>query len=149
MVMNIRPILVATLALACNPEEEEEDPAEQACEHAAEAGTAVTAAATREEDASAALEPGEDPVTVTLVEGAEGWLSITSEEDQAGILFAATADVVTALYLDDSENDVLAEAAANASCADDIPEHWDLDRESGTWHLKLGPAVHPRTGATG
>jgi hypothetical protein len=117
-----------------------EDPEAHACEHAAEAGATVAAAATREDDAGASISPGDEPYTVTLTGGA-GWLSIPTDVDTAALLFLGTADVVTGLYLDDGTEDLLPTGAPNETCPDDIPEHFDLDLEPGTWHLELGPSA--------
>jgi hypothetical protein len=119
----------------------EEDPAEHACEHASESGMAVTAGATPETATAIAVE--DEPYTVTLVDGKGGkigFLEVESTEDQAALLFAGTADVVTSLWFDGKET-MLPTAAPNEFCSGEIPEHWDLDLEPGTWTIGLGPAA--------
>lgn len=131
--------MIPMLALACaKVEEEPEDLAAHACEHAAEAGLAVTAGATRED--AAPIAPAEEPYAVALADGA-GWLSIAVDSPMDALLFLGTADVVNGLYLDDGAEDALAVGAPNELCPDEIPEHFDLELDPGTWHLELGPSA--------
>ena len=129
--------------VGCVPTEgDEEDPGEHACEHVTEAGAAVTAAATREESGDAAIDISEEPYTIALVSGEEGWISIdVSGAEEPSLLFIDTADVVTGLFHNDEEDDELSAGSPNEFCVDDIPEHFDLDLHEGTWHLRLGPAA--------
>ena len=134
--------MLAALALslfACSTAEEVEDPSAHACEHVAEAGTAVTAGA---DPASAgAIAIGEEPFTVTLVDGAAGYVSIAITEDTPALLFMGTADVAASLWHGETEEG-LPEPSPNDLCEDDIPEHYDLDfHEAGTYYLELGPAA--------
>lgn len=138
-------LLLSLLAVACGDPKDDtataEDPATHACEQAGNAGTAITAGATREEDASAVLEVGEDPFTVTLVDGATGWVRLDVPEPASLLLFAGTADVVMDLTHEDTAEGLPTPAPVEG-CPDEVPEHFDLDlHEAGTWHLALGPAV--------
>jgi len=125
--------------LACTPKEEVEDPEAHACEHVAEAGTAVTAGA---DPASAgAISVGEEPYTVTLVDGAAGYVSIAIDGDTPALLFMGVADVAATLW-HETEEEGLPAPAPNDLCPTDIPEHYDLDfHEAGTYYLELGPAA--------
>ena len=131
-------LLVSTL-FGCASEEAVEDPEAHACEHVTEAGTAVTAAA---DTASApGISVGEEPYTVALVDGAAGYVSIEISEDTPALLFLGTAGVASNLWHGDEEEG-LPEGAPSEACADDIPEHFDLDfHEAGTYYLELGPAA--------
>ncbi len=141
-----RPGLTASLLLAlvaCADKGDSgaaaEDPMEHACEHAAELGAAVTAGADR---ASAPVfSISEEPSTVTLVSGATGYLKVEVTGDTAALLFAGTADVVTGLSEGETPA-ILPTGAPNERCADDIPEHFDLDfHEAGSWYIEVGPAA--------
>jgi hypothetical protein len=139
---NLIPLIALTFLLtACPTAEEGEDPGVHACEQIPEAGTAITAAADRDSDDTAALSLQDTPWDVALTSGEEGWLSITVDADQGALMFVDTADVVTGLFHDDEDVDELSEAAPNGNCESDIPEHWHLDLHEGTWHLQLGPAA--------
>lgn len=133
-------LTVLTLALlGCSSGEEAEDPEVHACEHVGEAGTAVTAGA---DTASApAIAVGQEPYTVTLVDGAAGYVSVEVTEDTPALLFVGTADVAANLWHGDEEEG-LPEPSPNELCAEDIPEHFDLDfHEAGTYYLTFGPAA--------
>jgi hypothetical protein len=138
-------IPAALAASACGDDHDHdaagEDPAEHACEHAGHAGTAITAAATAAE--APLISVGEEPYTVTLVEGAESFVAIQAPLE--ALLFAAPASIVTGLYEGESgTNDLLAQPAPNEFCASDIPEHWDLDLEGNSKYvLRLAPAAVP------
>ncbi len=130
-------LVLTSLLLACAAEEESIE--EHACEHATEAGGALTAGATREDAPELPLDG--EPYTVTLVDGASGFLAVPVTGDTAALLFAGTADVVTGFYEGDTAV-TLPEAAPIEDCADDIPAHYDLDfHEAGTWYLEVGPAA--------
>lgn len=132
----MRTLLPLLLLAACTAEAE--DPALHACEQIAEAGTALTAGA--DVDSGPALDIADEPYTVTLTQGQVGYLTIESAEDTAALLFVNPADVVSGL-LDPTGAEVLPAPAPNEDCPDDIPEHFDLDLEPGTWTLALGPAA--------
>lgn len=147
----IRSSSLLLVLAACSGGEEVEDPDTHACEARGDAGTAVTAAA---DAASApAIEVGEVPYTVTLVDGAAGFLAVEVAEDTAALLFAGDADVVSSLLLDGADQ-TLPTPAPNELCPDDIPEHFDLDLTPGTWNVGVGPAgltevwlmLHPAEG---
>lgn len=135
------PLSLALLTLAaCNSgKEEEEDPLAHACEVITDAGTAITAGA---DIASApGIQIGDVPYTVTLVDGAAGYVSVNVSEDTPAILFMGTADVAQALYQDGTDAG-LPEGAPDDLCAEDVPEHFDLDlHTAGTWTIELGPAA--------
>lgn len=125
--------------VACGPTETTEDPAEHACEHRAEAGTAITAGP--DVDSGAAITIGEEPYTVTLPDQAAGFVSVEVTGDTPVLLFLGTADVAAELYHDGTAEG-LPEPGPVDQCADDIPEHYDLDlHEAGTYTLELGPAA--------
>ena len=135
-------LLPALFALtACTPADEVEDPEAHACEHVTEGGTAITAGA---DTASApGISVGDEPYVVTLVDSAAGYLSIEIAEDTAALLFLGTANVAATLWHGE-EDEGLPEPAPNERCAEDIPEHFDLDfHEAGTYYLELGPAAVP------
>lgn len=131
-------ILLLSL-FACGPAETTEDPTEHACEHRTEAGTAVTAGA---DVATAASIPiSEEPYTVTLTDGAPGFVAVDVPGDTAALLFLGTADVAAELYQDGTAVG-LPEPGPVDLCATDIPEHFDLDfHEAGTWTIELGPSA--------
>jgi hypothetical protein len=130
-------LALALAALTACDKEIGEDPAEHACEHVNQTDASITA--TAEGESAPAL--GEDEATrVTLTDGAAGYVSITVEADEALLLFADTADVVTGLW-DTSDADILPEGGPNELCPEDIPEHFDLDLSAGTYLLELGPAA--------
>ena len=131
------PLALTLAALTACGKETAEDPAQHACEHVTEADATLPAAA----DGESAPALGEDVATVvTLTDGAAGYVSITVEADEALLLFADTADVVTGLW-DPSDADILPEGGPNELCAEDLPEHFDLDLTAGTYLLELGPAA--------
>ena len=136
-----RPLTLAlTLAAltACG-KETAEDPAQHACDNAGVVG--ATAAAVAEGESPAVL--GEDqPTLYALTDGVPGYVMLIIEADEALLLFADTADVVTGLW-DDSDADILPEGGPNELCPEDIPEHFDLDLSAGTYLLELGPAAVP------
>jgi hypothetical protein len=117
-----------------------EDPAEHACEHVEDMGTPLTAATDRA--SASVLAVAEEPYAITLPTSAPGFVKI--EAPLEGLLFVGTADVVTGLFRDASTTSEPLEAAPNEFCADDIPEHFDLDLDSGSLTVQLGPsAVSP------
>ncbi len=134
--MRVAALSVLMTLVACK-KEEGEDPLLHACENIAEPGKAVDAAADRAD--APAVSVSEEPFTVTLVDGSVGFVAVEVTEDTPAILFAGTADVVTALWHDDAE-ETLPTPAPNDDCPDDIPEHFDLDLHVGTWNIGVGPA---------
>ncbi len=137
------PLLMAA-ALACSSEEdsndeEAEDPGEHACEAVGEPGTAVDAAATRED--APLLEPHDSPFTVTLPEaevGYKGYVTLGGPADL--LLFVDSEAVATGLYEGDSSEDLLPSPAPNEDCPEALPEHFDLELEEGGYILELGPS---------
>ncbi|MCK6524949.1 hypothetical protein L6R49_26395 [Myxococcota bacterium] len=131
------PWLAALAALTACGKESAEDPAEHACENVGAADATLTATA----DTATAPALAEDVATVvTLAEGGVGYVSITLEAEEALLLWTGTADVVTGLW-DTSGADILPEGGPNELCAEDIPEHFDLDLGAGTYVLELGPSA--------
>jgi len=116
-----------------------EDPAEHACEHRSEPGTSLSAAADRA--AAPVIAVNEEPYTVGLPSGAPGYLKISAP--LAGLLFIGTADVVTGLFRNDETTSQPLESSPNEFCATEIPEHYDLDLDSGNLTLQLGPSAVP------
>lgn len=130
-------LVIASLC-ACNGEEKEgeEGPEDHACEHRGEVG--ATLVSTADPASAPSLAIGE-PATVTLVSGETGRVLVEVAEDTPALLFAGTADVVTALVHDGTDVD-LPTGAPNEVCPDDIPEHFDLDLAPGSWQIGVGPA---------
>lgn len=132
-------ILSALTAVGCGDEAEHEDPAEHACEHVGEAGTAVTAAADRM--SAPAITISEEPYTVTLPAGVAGFVKVTVTEDTPVLLFAKTAAVVTGLFRGETAL-TLPAGAPNEFCATEIPEHFDLDLDTpGDYFIQVGPSA--------
>ena len=137
MKFSLAALPLSLLLFAC-PTTEEEDPGEHACERVADAGTAVTASA----DAATApvLVAAEDPYTVTLVDGAAGYVLLDAGDAEDVLLFLDTADVVVGLQDADGNDLGLGTGAPNEFCGDDIPEHYELEPAGGEF-LVLGPAA--------
>lgn len=131
-------ILLLTLLFACGGEEAE-DPADHACEHVTEAGEAITASETMDDVPE--LEESEEPYTITLVDGAAGYVGIHAHGDEGLLLFTDTADVIMALYDADGVDAGLPTPSAVEACAEDLPEHYHLGLTEGEWTLELGPAA--------
>jgi hypothetical protein len=129
------PLLTACGDGESSDEHEGEDPAEHACEHASEEGSSVVASETPED--APLLELGDEPYTVTLTPGAEGYVKLAAPAE--ALLFAGTSDVVSELTFEGS--DILPEGSPNEFCEAEIPEHFDLDLdEPGDYVLRLGPS---------
>jgi hypothetical protein len=135
--IRLSSLLLSSMLVACTGGEEEESPEAHACEVVGDAGAAVIAAEDRA--AAPAIEVGEAPYTVTLVSGAAAYVAVEVTEETEALLFAGEADIVTSLFLDDVEQ-TLPAPAPNELCAEDIPEHFDLDLTPGTWNIGVGPA---------
>ncbi len=131
--------LFASLFAYTGAAPEAEDPAAHACENVdTQEGTLVTGASTAE---APELPMDGAPYTATPIDGAPGHLAISVTEDTAALLFLVLADVAGSLWNGDEEVG-LPEPAPNELCADDIPEHFDLDvHTAGTWTLSRGPAA--------
>lgn len=136
----MRALLPSLFLVACadGAEPEGESPEEHACERRAEEGVAVVPGATL--DAGTAIVPGDEPYSVALEVTAPGFLAVVSEEDQAALLFLGDAYVLTGIWFD-GEEQVLPAGEPNPVCPNDVPEHYDLDLEPGTWTLQVGPAA--------
>jgi len=148
MFQRFLPVTTLVLSLSffgCDGDEhddtdDEYDPAAHACEHVDEAGTAITAGATMDATAPEIDLSGEGIYTITLVDSAAGYVRLESDEDHEIIFFLDTADVVQTAYLDGTEV-TLPATSPNSECSDDLPDHFHLDAEPGTWHIELGPAA--------
>lgn len=129
-------LLFACSAVACGGQS---DPAVEICDALSAAGTAITAAETRE--AAPALTVGDTAFEVSLPVQKTSWLKITAAGDTP-VLFAASAkEVVNGLYFGDQQK-TLGEGAPLAECADRAPEHFDLDLDTaGDWFIELAPAA--------
>jgi hypothetical protein len=117
----------------------EEDPGEHACEHVAQAGSSLQAAADPADAPELAL--GEEPVTVALPEegaGFHGYVKLRGPVD--ALLFSTEEAVVSSLTRVGASSDLLPEAAPNELCGDTVPEHFDLELEDADYILELGPA---------
>lgn len=124
--------------LAHEEHEEEEDPGEHACEAVEEGGAMALEGATDRADAPL-LEQGEQAYEVSL--GADAPRYVRVHGPGEGLLYAATADVVTGLYDEDETENLLPEAEPNEFCESDIPEHFDLDLEAGDYYIELSPSA--------
>lgn len=117
------------------PHPEEEDPSHHACEHVSESGRAVIASSTIEDAPN--LQISDEPNTVELTPGEVGYVGLAASGD--ALLFLSASDVVTGLFAGGEALDV-PEPAPSEACADDIPEHFDLELEgAGPYVLRLGP----------
>jgi hypothetical protein len=132
-------LAICLVVLGCNVMEPELLP-EHACEHVSVAGTAIDAAASPEDDGSALLEATAEPYTVTLVDGAPGFVRIEVTESTGAVLFVGAEAVVQGLTYCDCAVP-LADPAPNGYCAELIPEHYHLELWPGVFHLELGPAT--------
>ena len=135
-------VLVAWSALGCGSDDEpaqtEHDPGEHACEHVSEPGTVVTASADRA--AAPEIARADEPYTVMLASGQPSFVKVTGGED--ALLFTKATGVVTGLFFEQETTNQLTSAEPNASCPNDIPEHFDLELDaSGSWYVQLGPSV--------
>ena len=132
-----------SLALAgCGGDDEhargEEDPAQHACEHVNESGMPIVAGTDRATGPTIAV--SEEPYTLTVVAGAEAWLSIQGGID--ALLFTKETGVVTGLFHEQATDSALGAPEPNERCPAELPEHFDLElEEAGTWHLKIGPVA--------
>lgn len=123
---------------ACAPKEPVEDPADHACEHV---GASEATLPSGDTTGNAVVLPMDgEPYTAELRDSVPGYLSIQIEKATEAVLFAGTADVVLALF-HGTEAIPLPEPAPVEACDADIPEHFDLDFEIGTWYLQVGPAA--------
>lgn len=126
---------------ACGGDEEApaaEDPAEHACEHVNETGTAVTATDAR---ASAPpIEPSDTPYTVTLVPAKPSFLTITGGID--ALLFTRAPGVVSGVFHEQDTTNLAAAPVPNEKCPSEIPEHFDLALDQGgSYYVELAPAA--------
>lgn len=147
--MKIERPWIAVLALAgalmgCGSEDDEEegrpDPAELACEEIDEVGETIEAPTTRD-DRAPEIELSGEPQTVTLSETEPTYVRIEIAEDTAAILLLGTEDAVAGLYHGDEEEELVS-AGPVEHCAEDIPEHFDVDfHEAGTYYLELAPSA--------
>ncbi len=136
------PFAALLLVAACAEDEDAHDPAAEACEAAEAAGTSLLAAATLAEAAAATITASETAWSVVLADEGGGVFSgfLSVEGSGEMLLFADTADVVTSMILDGTDEG-LPEPAANEDCPDLLPEHWDLELTDLSLELQLGPAA--------
>ncbi|MFW5926281.1 MAG: hypothetical protein ACOCV4_08955 [Myxococcota bacterium] len=122
-------------------EEHEEDPAEHACEEAAEAGAPLTAGA--DMAGAPTVQIGDEPYLVQLPAGSSGFVKLeTDAPGEEVILFFQTTDVLAEVYDAAGEPLGIPSAGPNAQCPEDLPEHFDVDlTEAGTYFLELGPTA--------
>lgn len=128
-------VLVTVAVLGCNVMEPE-GLGEHACEHVDMEGTAVDAVSLPDDDASALIEVTGEPYTVSLPDGTPGYVRIVLLEQTDVVLFVGEAGVVTSLMECDCP-EPMPEPLPNGFCSDDIPEHYHLHLDPGTWHLEL------------
>lgn len=138
--MSVCAILMGGCGSDDDPAPTGEDPAEHACEHVADAGTAVTAGADRA--GAPVIAPSDEPYTVTVLAGAPTFVRIDGGID--ALLFTQSAGVVLGLYHEQDTTSVLPAPEPNAACPTEIPEHFDLALDaSGAWFVELAPAATP------
>ncbi len=135
-----KPLVAAALIslLGCNVMEPE-DLGEHACEHVDLTGTEIVAALSRDLDDSAKVEISGEPYTVALPDGAPGYVRIELLEAIDAVLFVGASGVVGSLTECDCP-EPLPEPSPNGYCSEDIPEHYHLHLDPGTWHLELSSA---------
>lgn len=133
-------LLIFSIGLAaCDDDLEVHDPAEHACEHAELEGERLTAAANRDATAPP-VELGE-PATIALPDGASGWVRFEVDHPGGILAFARDANVLTAFYLGDDEEELIS-AGPNEACSEDLREHFHLTvEEAGSFYLRLGPTA--------
>lgn len=135
-------LTAAVASSACGGDDAHEpaDPAQLACDETDEAGTEIAASTARDETAPE-IEIGAEPYAVALSASDRTYVRIEADEDTEAILLLGAEHVVTALYHEDAEEEI-ASAGANASCPDEIPEHYDLElHEPGTYFIELAPSA--------
>jgi hypothetical protein len=119
-----------------------DDPAVLACAERDEAGESLTASSAPDESAPA-LEIDGEPRTVALPDGEAGYVRVEIGEDTFALLLLEAENVVTGLYHGDEEEELISAGPVDP-CADDIPEHFDVDfHEAGTYYVRLGPSALP------
>jgi hypothetical protein len=146
MRIELRWMAALTIAMAlagCGDDTQESavaDPAELACDEVDEAGDSIEASSQRD-DSAPEIELGGEPYTVTLSDTEPTYVRVEITEDTAALLLLGTEDAVAALYHEDEEED-LESAGPAEHCADDIPEHFDIDfHEAGTYYVELAPSA--------
>jgi hypothetical protein len=137
-------VVAAVAALTgCGDDPEEAaapDPAELACDEVDEAGESIEGSTERDESAPE-IELGGEPYTVALSGSEPTYVRVEVSEDTPALLLLGTEDAVAALYHEDDEEELLSAGPAE-HCADEIPEHFDVDfHESGTYYLELAPSA--------
>jgi hypothetical protein len=137
-------VLAVVAALAgCGDDEEEAavpDPAELACEEVDEAGESIEASTERDESAPE-IELGGEPFAVALSDTEPTYVRVDITEDTPALLLLGTEDAVAALYHEDDEEELVS-AGPVEQCADEIPEHFDIDfHEAGTYYIELAPSA--------
>lgn len=116
------------------------DPAELACEETAEEGTSLEAGSARD-DSAPEIELGGEPYTVTVSDTAPTYVRVEIADHAVALLLVDAEDAVTALYHGDEEEELVSGGPVEA-CADDIPEHFDIDfHEAGTYYIELSPSA--------
>jgi hypothetical protein len=130
-------MLLGSLVAACGGEEA--DPAAEICAAVSQAGTMITATATR--SMAPTIAAAETPYTVTLPAMQRSYVKIVNSGDTAYLLATKTANVIDKLYFEGAE-EALAAPAALSECPADVPEHFDLDLEmAGSYELELAPSA--------
>jgi hypothetical protein len=134
---------VVAALVGCGDDEEEAtvpDPAELACDEVDEAGEHIEAS-TERDDSAPEIELGGEPYTVALSDTEPTYVRIEISEDTPALLLLGTEDAVAALYHEDDEEELVSAGPAE-QCADEIPEHFDIDfHEAGTYYVELAPSA--------
>jgi hypothetical protein len=137
----ITALAVASVLVGCGDDDGDvPDPTAAACDEIDEAGDRIEAATARDDDAPR-IELGGEPFTVALSDVEPTYVRIDIAEESAAVLLLGAEDAVSALYHGDEEEE-LVPAGPVEHCADDIPEHFDVDfHEAGTYFLELAPSA--------
>jgi hypothetical protein len=136
-------LFVVAALVGCSDDEEEAtvpDPAELACDEVDEVGEGIDASTARDVN-TPEIELGGEPYTVALSDTEPTYVRVEISEDTPALLLLGTEDTVAALYHEDDEEELVS-AGPVEQCADEIPEHFDVDfHEAGTYYIELAPSA--------
>jgi hypothetical protein len=137
-------LLIVPLGISCSDDQDhpetEVDPEAVICDHWDEARTAVDAGATT--DDAPVLVPGDEPYQISLPAAGSGYRGFVTIQGPADVLlFMGQAAVASGLTSAGEDADQLPAPVPNEHCANDIPEHFDLELSEGDFHLELGPST--------
>lgn len=118
----------------------EEDPAEHACEHAVEAGTAITAAIDGSVGPDVSTTHTRYDVTLGAVEGGNGGTVSLSADEVIHLLLFVGSDVPLVLK-DASGNEVVAEASEAVTACSELAVMYEYPLGIGEYTITLGPTT--------